>query len=92
MKSGKTIPRQKRAATVPGVEPGKRKVQSGAKSTARGAPKGQSVLTPGERRHMIELEAYLRAERRGFVGGTAEEDWLEAEAEIDRMLARSTRH
>lgn len=90
MKSGKAIPRQKRA--VPSVEPGRRKVRSGAKSTARGTPSGQSVLTPDERRHMIELEAYLRAERRGFVGGTAEEDWLEAEADIDRMLAESARH
>ncbi|MBI4292584.1 MAG: DUF2934 domain-containing protein [Betaproteobacteria bacterium] len=90
MKSGKTIPRQKQAE--PSVEPGKRKVRSGARSTVRGAPNGQGVLTPGERRHMIELEAYLRAERRGFAGGTAEEDWFEAEAEIDRMLARSARH
>jgi septation ring formation regulator EzrA len=30
--------------------------------------------------------AYFRAERRGFNGGDAVADWLEAEAEIDRRL------
>jgi Protein of unknown function (DUF2934) len=35
---------------------------------------------------MIEREAYLRSERRGFEPGHEEEDWLAAEAEIRRML------
>ncbi|MEO1766056.1 DUF2934 domain-containing protein [Thiobacter aerophilum] len=35
---------------------------------------------------MICDAAYFRAERRGFVGGSALEDWLEAEAEIDALL------
>jgi hypothetical protein len=33
---------------------------------------------------MIAKAAYLRAERRNFVPGHEVEDWLAAEAEIDR--------
>jgi len=38
------------------------------------------------RRRLIEECAYLRAERRGFVGGDPQQDWLEAEMEIDQLL------
>ncbi len=38
-----------------------------------------------QRHHMIEEAAYFRAEHEGF-GGDALENWLRAEAEIDRML------
>jgi hypothetical protein len=37
----------------------------------------------GERLQRIAIAAYYRAERRGFVGGSPEQDWLEAEAEVD---------
>jgi hypothetical protein len=42
-----------------------------------------------ERRQMIAQAAYLRAEARAFQGGSAEEDWLAAEAEIDAQLHRA---
>jgi hypothetical protein len=35
---------------------------------------------------MVAEAAYLRAERRGFKDGTAEQDWLEAEEELRRNL------
>jgi hypothetical protein len=37
---------------------------------------------------MIAEAAYLRAERRGFAGGSDKEreDWLMAEAEVDALL------
>jgi len=38
------------------------------------------------RHEMIAREAYLRAEARGFQGGDPVTDWLEAEAEVDRLL------
>lgn len=38
------------------------------------------------RRRLIEKCAYLRAERRGFVGGDPRQDWLDAEMEIDQLL------
>ena len=41
-----------------------------------------------DRRRMIAESAYLRAERRGFVSGSAEQDWLEAEMEIDQLLLK----
>lgn len=43
-----------------------------------------------DRRSLIATEAYLRAERRGFLGGSAEQDqdWLDAEAEVDERLQR----
>jgi hypothetical protein len=50
-----------------------------------GAAKAKG-LTEEERRRMIAETAYYLAERRGFVGGSPEQDWLEAEAQIDRML------
>jgi chromosome segregation ATPase len=40
------------------------------------------------RQRMIREAAYYRAQRRGFAGGDPVRDWLEAEAEVDRLLAR----
>lgn len=42
--------------------------------------------TPEERYLLIEKEAYYRAEKRGFRGGHPAQDWLEAEAYIDKLL------
>jgi len=42
--------------------------------------------SPRQRHHMIEEAAYFRAQHRGFEGGDPLADWLEAEAEIDRLL------
>jgi hypothetical protein len=43
--------------------------------------------SPDERERLIREAAYLRAEQRGFVGGSPEEDWAEAQREIDARLA-----
>src|SRR5262245_22993173 len=43
------------------------------------------VVPSEERRRLIELSAYYRAERRGFTAGSATDDWLAAEIEIDRL-------
>ena len=45
------------------------------------------IVSESERRSMIELAAYLRAERRHFEPGHESEDWLAAEAEIDDRLS-----
>jgi len=64
-----------------------------AKKTAARTVKAQvdtrSTVTAEERRRMIAEAAYLRAERRGFSGGDATDDWLSAEMEIDRILSRT---
>jgi len=48
-------------------------------------------VTAEERYRMIAEAAYFRAEERAFVGGNVAEDWLQAEAEIDRMLKEQGR-
>jgi hypothetical protein len=45
--------------------------------------------TPEERHRMIAEAAYYRAQRREFRGGDPVEDWLAAEADIDRRLGRT---
>jgi len=42
----------------------------------------------GRRRQMIQEAAYYRAQRRGFAAGDPVADWLEAEAEVDRLLGK----
>jgi hypothetical protein len=42
-----------------------------------------------ERQSMIAQAAYFRAERRNFAPGHEVEDWVAAEGEVDRKLARS---
>jgi hypothetical protein len=44
-----------------------------------------------ERLEMVRVAAYYRAERRGFAPGGAERDWIEAEADIDRLIAAMAR-
>lgn len=43
---------------------------------------------PAEQRgHYVEVAAYYIAERRSFAPGNLLDDWVQAEAEIDRLLA-----
>lgn len=48
-----------------------------------------TVVTDEHRHQMIATAAYYRAERRAFRDGDSVADWLEAEAQIDRMLEQS---
>lgn len=45
-----------------------------------------SVISNEYRKELIAKTAYFRAEERGFTGGDPAQDWLEAEAEVDRYL------
>jgi hypothetical protein len=79
-KSGPTKPavvtRSTKAAAV--NKPSKR---------ATRAPAGRKPeVNPEQRRRHVELAAYFMAERHGFTPGREHEDWVAAEAEIDRML------
>ena len=47
---------------------------------------GGAGVDANARRRLIEETAYFRAERRGFRCGSPEQDWLEAEREIDNLL------
>lgn len=46
------------------------------------------LISPEERHRFIAEAAYFRAAERGFQGGDPVEDWLSAEAEINRVLPR----
>jgi DUF2934 family protein len=46
----------------------------------------EATVPEEEVKAMIEREAYLRSEKRGFEPGHEEEDWLAAEAQIRGML------
>jgi hypothetical protein len=50
-----------------------------------------SSFTADQRARMVETAAYYRAERRGFIAGHETDDWLAAEAEIDALIAASSR-
>lgn len=68
----------KKAATSNKITP---QTSTGEKTTA---------VTPEQRYQMIAEAAYYIAEKRGFVGGDVARDWLEAEAQIDRLLGQSS--
>ena len=53
------------------------------KITAKPVGQVRAAANEEDRQEMIAIAAYYRAERRGFSGGDAMQDWLEAEAEID---------
>ena len=42
--------------------------------------------TEAQWRAMVAEAAYLKAEQRGFINGSAEQDWLEAEEELRRSI------
>ncbi|MEP7245043.1 MAG: DUF2934 domain-containing protein [Gammaproteobacteria bacterium] len=71
--------------------------KSRSQSGAQSAPRRTLAVVPraevpaGMRHQMIELAAYLRAEQRGFQGGSHFEDWLGAEAEVDAILSERYR-
>jgi hypothetical protein len=54
---------------------------------AKAAPTPKLPATGSEAwREMVATAAYHRAEARGFIGGSTEQDWFEAEAEIMASL------
>ena len=52
------------------------------------ADSGAPSIGAEERLRMIREAAYSFYERRGFFHGHDQEDWLEAEAHVDRILSR----
>ena len=47
-----------------------------------------AAIAPEERYDRVAEAAYLRAEHRGFLPGRELQDWLDAEAEIDKLLTQ----
>lgn len=73
-----------------------RKLETSLKTTARKLKQSlsanadnnldQLVISNEIRQELIQLTAYYKAEQRGFTGGNPEQDWLDAEAEVDYLL------
>lgn len=75
-------PASKTAATKPAA-----KKPAAAKAAAKPkTSKSKLGVTPEQRYMMICEAAYYRAERRGFSPENEIQDWLDAEAEINRLL------
>jgi hypothetical protein len=91
----KSVAKAKTAATTTAKPKPVGKVstsKAAAPKAATAKPKRVSVkkpagIPPEQRRNYIEMAAYYIAERRGFAPGNPLEDWIQAEAEIDRLLA-----
>ncbi len=77
-------PTPKSAVEIRGKEPGE-----GFRTRTVSKSSGVSV-TPEQRNQLVAKAAYYRAERRGFAPGSELEDWLQAEAEVERTLRRSS--
>ena len=68
--------------------------RSAARSNAREPERRSDApavrpVSAEERQRMIREAAYARYARRNFAEGHALEDWLAAEAEVDRLLEQS---
>jgi hypothetical protein len=48
------------------------------------------LISSEERQRMVAVAAYYRAEQRGFSGGSEVEDWLAAEADVERLLGAAS--
>jgi hypothetical protein len=67
-----------------GLNPGKTEVPLAAAMPA------VTEVTLEERHHLISKAAYYHAESRSFVPGYELDDWLNAEAEVEMMLSKSS--
>lgn len=81
-----------RRETSPKKSTSRKSANRGAdRKSARPAPTGEPdssrvKVDAATRYNLIARAAYLRAEKRGFAPGGETQDWLEAEAEIERLL------
>jgi len=84
----KAAPRKAVAAenVVAAAKIARKKVAVPRKTGASSRRVATPAIRPEERHHLIEVAAYYLAERRGFHGASTDEDWLQAEREIDGMI------
>lgn len=83
--AAKPVP--KAAAPAPKAAP-KAPAKAAAKKAVQSKPvvQGPSV-DAAQRANYIEVAAYYIAQRRGFTPGDAQQDYLDAAAEIDQLIA-----
>ena len=61
-------------------------VQKSKAGDAEARPGSTPTLNRQERDRLIAQAAYFRAEKRGFAPGCELQDWVEAEAEVLRLI------
>ena len=85
----KPVPRAKPAVKPEPVAkvPPKAGAKAALAKAARPRAKKPATVAAEQRRNYIEVAAYHIAERRGFAPGDPLQDWVQAEAEIDRLIA-----
>ena len=66
-----------------------KKPAAAKKATApkKAAPAAKPAITSEQRNNYVEVAAFYIAERRGFASANPADDWIAAEAEIDRLIA-----
>lgn len=72
------------------IKPKSSKKNPTIKKTAKAnksKPKSKDIVSPKLRKQMIAKAAYFKALNRDFQGDYCVEDWLEAETEIDALIA-----
>jgi hypothetical protein len=58
------------------------------KGDSKPLPASGPALNVEERNRLVAQAAYFRAEKRGFAPGCELQDWVEAEAEVLRLIGR----
>jgi hypothetical protein len=53
----------------------------------KAAPAAKPAMSADQRNNYVEVAAFYIAERRGFAAANPADDWIAAEAEIDRLIA-----
>jgi hypothetical protein len=56
------------------------------RATSRGLAAGCAIRHEPQHQHMVAEAAYFRAEQRGFSPGHEMSDWLQAEADIEKLI------
>jgi Protein of unknown function (DUF2934) len=94
MASGARISAAELKALKGNDSPIEKEGEDNPKGTAAGeAEKADAgAVSPEARHQMIAVAAYYVAERRGFCPGYEIEDWLAAQAEVDRLLVNRASH
>jgi hypothetical protein len=77
----KAAPAKKGVAKKVAAEPTAKRTPTKKKVTAK------PPMDPAQRANYVQVAAFYIAERRGFAAADPMEDWLAAEAEIDRLIA-----
>ena len=76
-----------KAAPRTGVKAAPKAGTKAEPKAVRPRSKKPAKVSAEQRQNYVEVAAFYIAERRGFAPGNPFEDWVRAEAEIDRLIA-----